>query len=90
MNYGSKGSCPNDDGKWYGVEDFGDSPENATLKEAGTGVYHYCVSMYDTDYGTSYFRVRLFFLMNLPVIGNLIPINVDGATGEIHKAKWNI
>ena len=92
MNYSAKGGCPDDGNAWYGVM-IGDNPENPSIVDAASSgeKFNFCLSREDSKFGTSFFKVRLFFYMELPIIGNLIPINVDGTTGEIHNvSKSNI
>ncbi len=88
MNYQAHGNCPNDGNTWYGVN-IGDAPENSEITSAGNGTFNYCLAREDSEYHTSFFKVRLFFYMDLPIIGNLIPINVDGTTGEIYNVSAN-
>ena len=95
MNYSAKGDCLMDeatfpDDQWYGVSNI-DNPREARLESAShSNRYLYCISPHETEFRTMYFKVRLFFYFDLPIIGNLIPVNVDGTTDDIDKAVWNV
>ena len=90
MNYNSKGSCPVNDG-WRGVTDIEGNIENGASEEVGNNTdrdYYYCFRKKTSYNGkASYYEVKLFFFMNLPIIGNFIPINVDGTTDDIYNAN---
>ena len=95
MNYSATGDCLMDnetfsEDEWYGVSDLSNPREARLVKADHNTRYHYCIAAHDTEFRTKYFKVRLFFYFDLPVIGNLIPVNVDGTTDEIHKATWKV
>ena len=95
MAYTAKGACPTNDG-WKGVTKIADSVGEVTgsYEEVGNNTnrdYYYCFKKSKSYNGkAAYYEVKLFFFMNLPIIGNFIPINVDGTTDDIYNAKDGI
>ncbi len=89
--YNAKGSCQVGQ---YGVNDLTkkDSviPVNSTSEK-----YYYCVSkavnLYEGGEIKSYtYRVKLFFSLNLPVIGDIIDFSADGTTMELRVVADNL
>ena len=80
---------------WYGVT----SLEDNTYEEANEGTkYYYCfakyiyrdagdsspVTGYVNTYSSYYYKVRLFYKMELPVLSEWLSVRVDGETAEIN------
>lgn len=88
--YLAKGHCPNDGNIWLGVKELGSdslSIESAVSNEK----YYYCISKYNTGkvaagtYRSIYYKVRLFYKMEFPVLQDFFSVKVEGITDEIYK-----
>ena len=92
MAYNNKGACPANEG-WKGVTNISDV-DSGSYEDVGSNTsrdYYYCFKKSPSYNGkASYYEVKLFFFMELPIIGNFIPINVDGTTDDIYNAKDGI
>ena len=96
--YTAMGYCPKDsddelyDDRWYGVLSLDDN----TYERAVEGTkYYYCFAKYQyrlagdpnaplsNTLSSTYYKVRLFYKMELPVLSEWLSIRVDGETGEI-------
>lgn len=100
--YTAEGYCPeeiDESGnkiKWYGVYDMNWDGSKATqsVEEANTNRrYNYCFSIYNTGkiskYSSAYFKVRLFYKFEFPVLSEFLSIKVDGLTDEIYSPTYN-
>ncbi len=98
--YTAKGYCPSGTdfpGTWYGVEDLGSvsSIKSGTInfELANSGKkYHYCFAKYNANmkngqYKSVYYRVRLFYKFEIPVLSDFLSIKVDGLTDEIYDPQ---
>ena len=93
--YEAKNYCPQDDGcnYWYGVTSLeGDTYELAKAKEK----YYWCFAKFDiktnstafsNNYNRYFYKVRLFYKMEFPVLSNWIAVKVDGRTAEINDVQ---
>lgn len=90
--YKIRGKCPGSDtGTWYGASDlsFTSSVSFNTVSPGNT--YFYCLSKHKTlinDAGGTqsnsvYFKIRLFYKLELPVLGDIFTFDVDGRTNPI-------
>ncbi len=92
--YTAKGQCPNDGEIWYGVKDLvyensaGGSYELAKSSEK----YYYCFAKYKTTernispkFSTVYYKIRLFYKFEVPVLTEFLSVRVDGMTDEIYN-----
>lgn len=94
-SYTAQGSCPRDGHTWYGVKDLYDAADanrgNAVIEEAQDNTkYYYCVSKYDAAINKSkfksvYYKVRLFYKFELPVLSEFLSVKVEGMTDEIYN-----
>ena len=83
--YHIKGQCPtDDDATWYGVTDLNyNSTVNYVRANKNTN-YYWCFAKYTIpNRNKSYYRVRIFFRMDFPVLGDILKYNVDGTTNVI-------
>lgn len=90
--YNVMSTCPND-GSWYGVESI--DYTKTKLKPVNKGdnsKYYYCVKkemVGDTvGNGTAFksaafYKIKIFYKMNLPVIGDIIKFTIDGTSSEV-------
>ncbi len=90
--YTATGSCPKDDNTWYGVSEmtWDGNQAGAVVEEAKDGQkYYYCFSKYGTGkisrYSTVYYKVRLFYKFEFPVLSEFLSIKVEGMTDEIYN-----
>ena len=96
LNYSGRGKCPSSQpGEiWYGVSDIESgvvpSPGGVNYIQADGGEkYAYCFSKYKNGEYV-YYKVKLFFYMDLPIIGSLIPVEVDGTTANLRNVDDGI
>ncbi len=90
-HYTAEGSCPNDGMIWYGVYDLykDNLGASANYEKAAKGKkYYYCFSKYGTGsekikYNTIYYKVRLFYKFEIPVLTEFLSVKVEGMTDEI-------
>ena len=103
--YNAMGNCPNDSEKWYGVTDIGFGSGNITGEgkyevASSNKKYYYCFAKIDLDskggsdtkispYSIIYYKVRLFYKFEIPVLSDFFAIRVDGSTDEIYNANPN-
>ena len=90
-NYNQKGRCP--DG-WYGVKDITDTRINGLEEAKSNSKYYWCVYK-NTGYhasrpGRSYYKIKMFFRFELPMIGQLTTFDVDGQTYEMDTTYDNL
>ena len=81
--YRTMGSC--DEGS-YGVSDLRNNQAFVTKAQKGKK-YYYCVSKVkskSTNFqNKAYYKVKLFFQFNLPIVGNVFTFDVDGQTKDV-------
>lgn len=96
--YTAKGPCPEEPGvQWYGVKTLNyDSSVNWEESDKGTD-YYYCFAKfktgnanikYNNKSGTEssvYYKVRLFYKMEFPVLQDFFEVKVEGITDEIYR-----
>lgn len=83
-SYNNYGNCNTDDGWYGGLTD-------------GKGKYQYCVkkinSFDENEKQKAYYKVRLFFTLDLPVFGSFFTFGVTGETLNIYYpgdcSVWN-
>lgn len=85
VGYLVTGECTNVDGVDYIPYDLNGN------KVAGSTRGYYCVAKDNTgsstDIDKSYYRVMVFFKIDLPVIGNITTFKIKGETESIYYAK---
>ena len=87
--YHTKGKCLTSlAGNTYGSTSLTGSENSFELVETNTNKdYYYCVTViagYHSYVETrAYYKVRLFFRFDLPVLGSITTFNVDGQTSEM-------
>jgi hypothetical protein len=96
--YSAKGKCPVDEpgetGFWYGITDL--TPDSGVVQSAvDDEKYFYCIAKYHTGrvnnaYRSVYYKVRLFYKFELPVLQDFFSIKVEGITDEIYKPVTDI
>ena len=84
-NYQESGYCP--DG-WFGVDKLQSKSTQVGLKKAISNQrYYYCVdkvASYNTTHQSrAYYKIRMFFKFNLPILGQISTFDVDGQTYEM-------
>lgn len=97
-NYDAKGYCPNNEagmeGQWYGVSELGNAQNpasNIDIAQPNTK-YYYCIAKYNANlkggkYKAVYYRVRLFYKFEVPVLQDFLSVKVDGLTDEIYDPQ---
>ena len=91
--YKTVGSCPTEDGIWYGTNDLNGSYEKS---KKGTK-YYFCFqkivrndnSNKDWDAGV-YYNVKVFYRFNLPIIGEVATFTINGRTGTFIGADADL
>lgn len=89
--YNATGNCPSEEYR-YGVSEL-ETESIVDLVELNSSTesqkFHYCISKYMTGipgpYNSSYYKVRLFFKFEFPVLQDFFSIKVEGMTNEIYK-----
>ncbi|MBQ8659295.1 MAG: hypothetical protein IJ475_00445 [Bacilli bacterium] len=85
--YDMKGKCPKSEtGKvtWYGVDNIENTNALVPTSQASLDKnYYYCFARYDIKGSKTYYRIRIFFRLDFPVIGDLLKFDVDGTTNVI-------
>ena len=89
--YNAKGSCQVGQ---YAVDNLSKDAVLRTVNSTSEK-YYYCVSkavnLYEGGEIKSYtYRVKLFFSLNLPVIGDIIDFSADGTTMELRVVADNL
>lgn len=95
--YTAKGNCPNDGDHWYGVKELEYETMASSFEEAKESEkYYYCFAYYDTGrlknsnatnskLSSVYYKVRLFYKFEFPVLTEFLSVRVDGMTDEIYN-----
>ena len=84
--YKQKGVC---EAEWIGIKEISSGNSAMNVKEIADGKtkYYYCVKkerMSDWAHPfRAYYRVKLFYKFELPVIGDMFNFQVDGQTSDI-------
>lgn len=93
-SYTAMGNCPDDGNKWYGVTELSwdGAHADAKVEAANQGTkYYYCFSKYGTGkisrYSSIYYKVRLFYKFEFPVLSEFLSIKVEGMTDEIYNPQ---
>lgn len=95
--YTQKGKCPSratdNPGTWYGVKTLSETGQFSDFAEEITGStadnkYYWCFAKYDAQirtrsYSSAYYKVRMFYGFDVPVLSTFLAVNVDGMTDEI-------
>lgn len=91
--YDIKGTCPtDDDANWYGVKELSYTKDKVDIEKATKGEeYYWCFAKYTIkSKNKSYYRIRIFFRMNFPILGDILKFDVDGTTNVIPNLDANI
>jgi hypothetical protein len=98
MAYSTLGRCPNNNdpntdypGHWYGVTSLAEDEHLYQISEEVTTnekKYYWCFAKYDAQlrtgkYTSAYYKVRIFYGFDLPVLSTFLAVKVDGMTDEI-------
>lgn len=90
--YTAMGQCPKDGNTWYGVKElvYQENASSASVEKAKDNTkYYYCFSKYGTGkvsrYTTAYYKVRLFYKFEFPVLSEFLSVKVEGMTDEIYN-----
>lgn len=81
-------------GTWYGVTDLGTVQnlghlyEHTEKVETNERKYYWCFAKYDAQlstgkYTSAYYKVRIFYGFDMPVLSEFLAVKVDGMTDEI-------
>lgn len=93
-SYKSMGSCPND---YRGVYSLTYKKSRSHIEDASASSskkYYYCYKKIKNgsikSSSAAYYKVRLFYKMNLPLVGDIITFTIDGSTKEISIPQDNL
>jgi hypothetical protein len=82
--YGTTGYCDNGS---YGIKSLDNSTKELVSDSNSKTKYYYCISKVKSPTTNfkyrSYYKVKLFFKFNLPVVGDIFTFNVDGQTKDV-------
>ncbi len=102
MAYDTLGRCPNNDdrkndlpGIWYGVTSLSETDELYNLAEkvnTNERKYYWCFAKYDAQlrtgkYTSAYYKVRIFYGFDVPVLSTFLAVKVDGMSDEIYDLQ---
>lgn len=79
-NYQATGSCP--DG-WMGAVSLNDTSSSLVADTSTGAKYYYCVYKDHENANRAYYKIKLFFKFDLPVVGQIATFDVDGQTYEL-------
>lgn len=81
--YRNKGKC--EEGS-YGISDF-NTPSFKRITKNDNNKYYYCISKVKSGVSNfenrAYYKVKLFFKFNLPVVGDIFTFTIDGQTKDV-------
>lgn len=98
--YTAQGPCPDDGNTWYGVYDLNWESSNDFYEQvnpADKKQYYYCFAKHKTGQAnikfnsktgvasSIYYKVRLFYKMEFPVLSDFFEVKVEGITNEIYR-----
>lgn len=79
-----KGKC---DEQSYGVSDLNSSIITKVTSSNKNNSYYYCISKVKSSVrnfeNRAYYKVKLFFKFNLPVVGDIFTFIIDGQTKDV-------
>ena len=82
--YSTKGNC---DVGMYGIGNLNGSSFQLVTDSTKTRNYYYCIGKVKSTttnfQNRSYYRVKLFFKFNLPIIGDISTFKIDGQTKDV-------
>jgi len=81
--YTTKGRCSKG---MYGISNL-NSSNYTNIDDDNTNKFYYCISKVKsgtTNFGNrAYYKVKLFFKFNLPVVGDIFTFTIDGQTKDV-------
>ncbi len=91
--YEAEGYCPQNGGNWSGVTGiYGNEVNGAGDIEPADPKkkYYYCIAKYESkekgkQNNSLYYKVRLFYKFEVPVLSDFFSIRVEGMTDEIYN-----
>ncbi len=97
-NYDAMGYCPHTagdiSGNWYGVSELrsGSGPASEFEPADSSKKYYYCFAKYNANtqtgrYKAVYYKVRLFYKFEVPVLEEFLSVKVDGTSDEIYDPQ---
>lgn len=84
--YKQKGVC---ESEWVGIKEISSGHSSMNVKEIADGKskYYYCIKKENISDGAhpfrAYYKVKLFYKFDLPVVGDMFNFQVDGQTSDI-------
>ena len=97
--YDAMGYCPTEDdtpGTWYGVSSLSDDAHTSISSDYELAdenkKYYYCFAKYKANnqkgkYKSSYYKVRLFYKFEVPVLDNFLSVKVEGTSDEVYDPQ---
>ena len=83
-SYNANGHC---ELGWFGAKSLEGTVNSLESVTDNNAYYYYCVNKYSSHSiahsGRSYYKIKLFFKFDLPVLGQITTFNVDGQTNEM-------
>ncbi len=98
-SYDAMGYCPTEDdtpGTWYGVSSLSNSEHTSISSDYELAdenkKYYYCFAKYKANeqkgrYKSSYYKVRLFYKFEVPVLENFLSVKVEGTSDEVYDPQ---
>lgn len=97
--YDAMGYCPTEDdtpGTWYGVSSLSDGGHSTISSDYELAEenkkYYYCFAKYKANnqkgkYKASYYKVRLFYKFEVPVLEDFFSVKVEGTSDEVYNPQ---
>ena len=89
-------------GTWYGVYDLGIDADGkhkdlelyqmSELVQTNEKKYYWCFAKFDAQlrtgtYTSAYYKVRIFYGFDLPILSTFLAVNVDGMSDEVYDLQ---
>lgn len=89
-SYNTTGHC---ELGWFGAKSLEGTVNSIEVVSSTTTNYYYCINKISTYHQNhadrSYYKIKLFFKFDLPVIGQITTFDVDGQTNEMDHTYDN-
>ncbi len=96
--YDAKGYCPTDDGgTWIGINSLTEGGGDYDKPALTNKKYYYCIARFKYNAipgkgmaASYYYKIKLFYRFEIPVLSEWLAVGVDGRTMEIYDVQDSI
>lgn len=91
--YTANGKCPTEDGPWIGINTLTEGAADYDKPANNGKTYYYCISRHKYNkipsgmQASYYYKVKLFYRFEIPVLSNWLAVGVEGDTMEIFDVQ---